>query len=154
MDLAATVQGPTLTRDYSELESAAIQQINELKTLADRFSKGYSSFQRLRHRGRFLFEKRELTTRRAKADIAVKKTRSAAIRFERYADSIYRKRQFKALQNHRRILQHQHNDLETLGSRLTAIEKALDVTERTSLPKSPQEHPALNPSEAIGFRSD
>ncbi|KAL8648981.1 MAG: hypothetical protein Q9226_005768 [Calogaya cf. arnoldii] len=82
MDLRATVEGPTLTRDHSELESTAIQQISELRTLADRFSKGYSSFQRLRHRGRFLFEKQELSTRRAKVDIAVKKTRSAAIRYE------------------------------------------------------------------------
>lgn len=80
VDLSATVEGPTLTRDHSDAKSAAIQQINDLKALADRFSKGYSSFQRLRHRGRFLFEQQELTRRRGKVDIAVEKTRSAAMR--------------------------------------------------------------------------
>ncbi|KAI4238361.1 MAG: hypothetical protein L6R40_005723 [Gallowayella cf. fulva] len=123
-DLRSTTAGPRLTRDYDEAVKAETRQLDHLSLLANRFSKGYNNFQRLRHRGKYIIDKKNLTKQRAEVDKAFEKKKAAAINFETYAQAFYRKKQQKALQELHRTLERQSRLLEDLNTRLSSIEKA------------------------------
>lgn len=79
-DLRSTTAGPRLTRDYDEAVKAETRQLDHLSLLANRFSKGYNNFQRLRHRGKYIIDKKNLTKQRAEVDKAFEKKKAAAIK--------------------------------------------------------------------------
>ncbi|KAL8680582.1 MAG: hypothetical protein Q9224_006929 [Gallowayella concinna] len=81
LDLSSTPAGPRLIRKHNNARLSAAEQIDNLGELAERFSKGYNSFQRLRYRGMYLMDKKTLTEKRAAVDKAVEKTRYAAMMY-------------------------------------------------------------------------
>ncbi|KAL8791262.1 MAG: hypothetical protein Q9213_000219 [Squamulea squamosa] len=124
-EITAVERGERLFTIKRNAADEAETLIERLRQHTERFSKGQSDLLQLQRRARFIFSQPNLTEQRGAVDKALENLRSTAKRYEKFAESEYRKSQQKHLKEQYDMLQRQGILLKELDSGLKAYAREL-----------------------------